>query len=250
MIDPIIFFLYYYFEYIFPVSIMSNKQKIPPFSHYAIPKITGTCSICHDFFHQGKTLHQKANSILSINEKNQFDIFYIEKGEVQIIFENIKGQQRTIISFGEGGIFNIAPAALLQDTSGQYQCKTDSIIHSLPAHIVLAEETIQENPELAISLIKHLSRLTLTYSTLLTDLQIDTFFHRFCRYLLCLQLQHGRKTFPLDVSQDHLATILGVHRATLARAIQKLKKLNVITKFSNKTVEICDLETLRQLAEL
>ncbi len=229
---------------------MNTKHKAPPFAHYAIPKITGTCTICQDFFHQGKTLHLKANSILSINETNQYDIFYIEKGEVQIIFENIKGQQRTIISFGEGSIFNIAPAALLHDTSGHYQCPTDSVIHSLPVDTVLTEKTIQENPELAISLIKHLSRVTLTYSTLLTDLQIDTFFNRFCRYLLSLQVQHNSNTFPLDVSQDHLATILGVHRATLARAIQKLKQLNVITKFSAKQVEICDLEALRQLAEL
>lgn len=229
---------------------MNKKSEAPLFSHYAIPKITGTCSICHDFFHQGKTLYLKANSILSITEQNQHDIFYVEKGEVQIIFETFKGQQRTIISFGEGGIFNIAPAVLMQDASGQYQCKTDTVIHSLPARIILAEETIQENPELAVSLIKHLSRLTLTYSTLLTDLQIDSFFNRFCRYLLSLQLQHESNTFALDVSQDHLATILGVHRATLARAIQKLKKLNVITKFSTKTVEICDLETLKQLAEL
>ena len=229
---------------------MNTKHKAPLFAHYAIPKITGTCTICHDFFHEGKTLYLKANSILSINEKNQYDIFYIEKGEVQIIFENIKGQQRTIISFGEGGIFNIAPAALMQDTSGQYQCITDSIIHSLPVDVVLTEKTIQENPELAISLIKHLSRLTLIYSTLLTDLQIDTFFNRFCRYLLSLQLQHNSNTFPLDISQDHLATIFGVHRATLARALQKLKQLNVIKKFRAKQVEICDLEALHQLAEL
>lgn len=228
---------------------MNNKSEIPLFSHYAIPKITGTCTICHDFFHKGKTLHLKANSILSINEQNQHDIFYVEKGEVQIIFETFKGQQRTIISFGEGGIFNIAPAILLQDASGQYQCKTDTVVHSLPASVVLAEENIQENPELAVALIKHLSRLTLTYSTLLTDLQIDAFFNRFCRYLLSLQLQHNSNTFPLNVSQDHLATILGVHRATLARAIQKLKKLNVINKFSSKTVEICDIEALQQLAE-
>lgn len=228
---------------------MNTKQEIPLFSHYAIPKITGSCVICHDLFHQGKTLHLKAHSILSINEKNQHDIFYVEKGEVQIIFETFKGQQRTVISFGEGGIFNIAPAVLLQDASGQYQCITDTVVHSLPAHIVLAEENIQENPEVAISLIKHLSRLTLIYSTLLTDLQIDTFFNRFCRYLLSLQLQHNSNTFPLNISQDHLATMLGVHRATLARAIQKLKKLGVITKFSNKTVEICNLETLQQLAK-
>lgn len=229
---------------------MNNNQKAPSFSHYAIPKVTGSCTVCHDLFHQGKTLHLKANSILSINEENLHDIFYVEKGEVQIIFETITGQQRTIISFGEGGIFNIAPAVLLQDISGQYQCITDTIIHSMPAHILLAEDTIQENPELAISFIKHLSRLIFIYSTLLTDLQIGSFFNRFCRYLLSLQVQHNSNTFPLDVSQDHLATILGVHRATLARAIQKLKQLSVITKFSAKQVEICDLEALRELAEL
>lgn len=175
---------------------MSIKQKAPLFSHYAIPKITGSCIICHDLFHQGKTLHLKANTILSINEKNLHDIFYVEKGEVQIISETFSGQQRTVISFGEGGIFNIAPAVLLQDASGQYQCITDTIVYSLPAQIVLAEENIQENPEVAISLIKHLSHLILIYHTFLTDLQINTFFNRFCRYLLSLQLLHNAIRFP------------------------------------------------------
>lgn len=50
------------------------------------------------------------------------------------------------------------------------------------------------------------------------------------------------------MTQDKLATILGVHRATLARAIFKLKQLNVINKISFHKVEITDLNLLKELA--
>lgn len=115
--------------------------------------------------------------------------------------------------------------------------------------LILNEKTFQEYPQLAISLIKHLSKLVLIYHTILTDLQIGSFFNRFCRYLLSLSIQHDNsEIFPLGMTQDKLAAVLGVHRATLARAILKLKQMNVIGKISFSKVEILNLDLLKELA--
>lgn len=227
---------------------MKNQQTPPLYSHFAIPKITGSCKDWEKFFHNGTTLKFKKNHLIEISEQNKHHIFYIEKGEIQIIFNTLEGQQRTVITFGTGGIFNIAPAVLLQDVSGEFLCTENCIIHSMPIELILNETAIQKYPSLAISLIKHLSNLVLIYHTILTDLQIGNFFNRFCRYLLSLSIQHDSLTFPLGMTQDKLATILGVHRATLARAIFKLKQLNVINKICFHKVEITDLNLLKELA--
>ncbi len=54
--------------------------------------------------------------------------------------------------------------------------------------------------------------------------------------------------FPLGTTQDELAAILGVHRATLARAIRKSRSLGMIGKFNSRTIEILDLNLLQSLA--
>ena len=87
----------------------------PLFSQFAIPAITGTCTIIKEFFLQGKRLVLPAGSILSLDGKMRNSIFYIEQGEMQVVFNNAEGQQRTVIRFGEGGIFNIAPASFAKD---------------------------------------------------------------------------------------------------------------------------------------
>ncbi len=220
----------------------------PLFSQFAIPAITGTCTIIKEFFLQGKRLVLPAGSILSLDGKMRNSIFYIEQGEMQVVFNNAEGQQRTVIRFGEGGIFNIAPAALEQDASGEFQALRMTILYYMPADEILNEKTIQEYPEVALVLIRHLSRLVLIYHTLLTDLQVSSFFTRFCRYLFSLHLQHGCTAFPLGTTQDELAAILGVHRATLARAIRKSRSLGMIGKFNSRTIEILDLNLLQSLA--
>lgn len=220
----------------------------PKFSYYAIPRITGSCTQWKNIFRQGTSLRLQAGNFLTTDEHNQHNIFYVEKGEIQILFDTLEGQQRAVVTFGAGGIFNIAPAALQHDASGQYYCLKDSLIHCLPIDAVLSEETIQKNPSLAVSLIKHLSKLVLIYHTMLTDLQISSFFKRFCRYLLSLSVQHGSETFPLGMTQDKLAATLGVHRATLARAVQKLKQLGIVGKINSKAVEITDIRLLTELA--
>lgn len=221
----------------------------PAFSNFAIPKITGSCTVLKDFFYQGTRMVLQSGSLLSLTKEMQDAIFYVEQGEVQIIFDSIEGQQRAVVSFGEGGIFNIAPATLHQNASGEYQCLQLTVLYYIPAKKILNEDTMQEYPEVALALVKHLSRLVLIYHTFLTDLQVSSFFVRFCRYLLSLYLHHNTPTFPLGTTQDRLAATLGVHRATLSRAIQRLRQEGVLGKLNSRTVEILNPERLRSLTE-
>jgi DNA-binding transcriptional regulator YhcF (GntR family) len=52
------------------------------------------------------------------------------------------------------------------------------------------------------------------------------------------------------MTQEQLASVFGVHRATLARAIQHLKQEAIIACFTCRRVEIIDMERLRHMAHL
>ena len=65
-----------------------------------------------------------------------------------------------------------------------------------------------------------------------------------------LSLERGSDEFPLGMTQEQLASVFGVHRATLARAIQHLKQEAIIACFTCRRVEIIDMERLRHMAHL
>lgn len=157
------------------MGLYEKSANAPLYSHFAIPRITGSCKNWEKIFHNGTTLKLKKNHLIEISEQNKHHIFYIEKGEIEIIFNTLEGQQRTVITFGAGGIFNIAPAVLLQDVSREFLCTENCIIHSMPIELILNETAKQKYSSLAISLIKYLSNLVLIYHTILTIYRLVIF---------------------------------------------------------------------------
>ena len=63
-----------------------------------------------------------------------------------------------------------------------------------------------------------------------------------------LKVSYFRK--KAGMTQEQLASVFGVHRATLARAIQHLKQEAIIACFTCRRVEIIDMERLRHMAHL
>ena len=85
---------------------------------------------------------------------------------------------------------------------------------------------------------------------MISDMLMDDFVTRFSRFLISLSLERGSDEFPLGMTQEQLASVFGVHRATLARAIQHLKQEAIIACFTCRRVEIIDMERLRHMAHL
>ena len=203
----------------------------------------------------GKTTsaHKIADAIAARGHRSRvisLDDFYIGEGKVHVVFDTIDGRVRSVVSFEAGSIFNLAPAATRREASGQYQCMTDAVIWQIPGKVLHDPSFAAQYPNLMLSVIELLGTLVLTYHTYLTDMLMDDFVIRFSRFLISLSLERGSDNFPLGMTQEQLASVFGVHRATLARAIQYLKQEAIIACFTCRHVEIIDMERLRHMAHL
>lgn len=222
------------------------------FVPFAVPEIRGEADIrsgmWREIMREGTRLCFCAGTVVPVEGEHLFDLFCIESGRVRVAFDTLEGRQRSVIAFEAGGIFNLACAMAQKEASGQYLCVRDSVVWRVPGRILRDARSMTECPELAAYALHALGTLALTYHTFLTDMLLDEFIVRFCRYLTSLALEHGRSEFPLGVTQDRCAAMLGVHRATLGRAIQQLKREHVLDCFTRKSVCILDMEKLRRMA--
>lgn len=230
-------------------SIPVSSSKLPC-SPLAVPKIGNMATAWHEILHLGTKQRHSAGSIVKVEGETCFDLFYIDEGKVHVVFDTIDGRMRSVVSFEPGSIFNLAPAATRCEASGQYQCMTDAVIWQIPGKVLHDPVFAARYPNLMLSVIELLGTLVLTYHTYLTDMLMDDFVTRFSRFLISLSLERGSDEFPLGMTQEQLASVFGVHRATLARAIQHLKQEAIIACFTCRRVEIIDMERLRHMAHL
>ena len=231
-------------------SIPVSSSKLPLFAPFAIPKIGNMATAWHEILHLGTKQRHSAGSIVKVEGETCFDLFYIDEGKVHVVFDTIDGRMRSVVSFEPGSIFNLAPAATRCEASGQYQCMTDAVIWQIPGKVLHDPVFAARYPNLMLSVIELLGTLVLTYHTYLTDMLMDDFVTRFSRFLISLSLERGSDEFPLGMTQEQLASVFGVHRATLARAIQHLKQEAIIACFTCRRVEIIDMERLRHMPHL
>ena len=199
-------------------SIPVSSSKLPLFAPFAVPKIGNMATAWHEILHLGTKQRHSAGSIVKVEGETCFDLFYIDEGKVHVVFDTIDGRMRSVVSFEPGSIFNLAPAATRCEASGQYQCMTDAVIWQIPGKVLHDPVFAARYPNLMLSVIELLGTLVLTYHTYLTDMLMDDFVTRFSRFLISLSLERGSDEFPLGMTQEQLASVFGVHRATLARA--------------------------------
>lgn len=219
---------------------------------FAVPVVQGETDInspvWREIQREGTKLVCRAGTFIDISGKHQLDMYCLEKGSVRIVFDTLEGRHRALMTFEPGGIFNLACALTQKDASGLYQCIRDSVIWRVPGTLLHDERGVTDCPALAAYALRQMGTVALIHSTFLSDMLMDDFVIRFCRYLISLTTRHGGTEFPLGMTQDRCAAMLGVHRATLCRAIQHLKRKGVIECFRRGKVRVLDPDRLRELA--
>lgn len=238
-----------------PSPSASLKKNVSPQADYmpfAVPvvqgKVDASSSVWKEIQREGTRFVCPAGSLIDLSGERLFDMYFLEKGSVRIIFDTLDGRHRALMTFEPGGIFNLACALTHQNASGLYHCVEESTVWRIPGAVLRNEQAVTSSPALAAYALRQMGTVALIHSTFLSDMLMDDFSIRFCRYLVSLSVRHGGTEFPLGLTQERCAAMLGVHRATLSRAIQYLKAQGVLESFRRGKVRILDMERLRRMA--
>ena len=173
--------------------------------------------------------------------------FVVRSGRAKVFQVGVNGREQILHIFAAGAHFAEVPAfdGKCFPASAAALEKTELLF--FPRQFFL--ELLQQNPDLAVNLLKSFARHLRRFSNLVDNLSLKGVPERLAVYLLNLSDRNDSALqVELDLSKGQLAAMLGTVPETLSRALLKLGKEGVILVEGSK-VTLRNLDALRQLAE-
>lgn len=186
-------------------------------------------------------------SIIPHDQSNSF--YYLEEGIVGIFYNSSSGTERLTLLIHPGCIFNEARAASGLEAEGSFVCLKNSIVWRFPKKLLDDQLFICRHPEAIANLISSMGTKILTHYIFLAEMGTGSHEKHLCRFILALWRENGEAgSFPCHMTQQQVASLLGIHRTTLARLVRELKRRGVISSFTAGRIAIEDPDRLAALA--
>lgn len=191
---------------------------------------------------------------LYLYDDPEHSFYFLEKGRVTILHGATNGQVQNMLYMQPGTLLNVAHAlgssmTRFLDSGCQFFCLTDVVLWKFPGSLLHDQDFIRSHPAFIENLMSSIGiKLLLMHNTLSNSGTGNTL-SKLCRFCLNMSQASGnaRELSP-GISQTELANLLGVHRISLLRVIQKLKRDGVLQELTRDRLVIKDLEKLRSLA--
>lgn len=172
--------------------------------------------------------------------------YYIVSGLIRLSYIGLAGEERTILYAGPGVLLNV-PTLLANDSDDTLAtCVETTEIAIFDAALLHDVEFARNNPELMLNLVHTLCSHLVIHSQRLADAALENTISRLCRIIR--ELAPGRTSANPNITQQELALLLGIHRATLTRSLSRLRRMGVIGKFTKKELEVLNPALLEELA--
>lgn len=216
-----------------------------------LPDINGMWA--QTLFLAARQEHSKG-TYLYLYDDPQHSFYYLEQGRITILHGAANGRTQNMLYVQPGTLINVAHAlgsALTSflDSGCQFYCLADVTLWKFPGSLLHDREFIRTHPELIDNLMTSMGLKLLLMHNTLSNSGTGSALTKICRFCLNMAQAHGDalELVP-NISQSELANLLGIHRISLLRAIQKLKAEGVLTELTKDSLIISDLEKLRELS--
>lgn len=189
----------------------------------------------------------KRNMIIFMEDEPGEAFFYIISGKVKIYRTYDDGREHIIHILGPGEVFgeatlfsniNYPASASVYEDAEIIIFKNDKI-----------EDLIRQNSDLALNIIKILSRKLLFAQQKIKDLTFNDVFSRMASQIIKLSASYGIKTdrgilIDISLSRQELAEMTGTTRETVSRVISRFKKEKSLSEEKDRII-ILDEEKLK-----
>lgn len=192
-------------------------------------------------------LRNQVVDVTTLAERAYF--YYIISGWVRLSYVAPGGEERAILYAGPGTLMNV-PSVLAHDVENtQVVCTEDVELALFSASLLADEAFAAAHPDLMLNLIHSLSVHLVIHSQHLADSALAGSLGHVCRIFWEMSEKcGGRVRFRLDMTQQELAALLGIHRTTLTRILCRLKDMGVLARCTRSELHILDRERLAVLA--
>lgn len=192
-------------------------------------------------------LNYKKNAI--IPHTQQQGVYYIKKGQVRLSYISPQGHERITLTYNTHSIFNEARVFAGHDATGCFKCVTDVELYLFQKDLLLRDEFIIKYPKIVKNLLATMGAKILLHYSFFVELGTNSNIITICKFIVNLSIKNNNaNVFPVLMTQQEVCDLFGMHRATLARTIKKLKEEGIISKFTKKEIVIKNRELLIQLA--
>jgi CRP-like cAMP-binding protein len=174
-------------------------------------------------------------------------MYLVRRGLVKLSHVSLTGSEKTHFYLGRNSLFHEAPM--------MYETHDHAFTCIEPTEIVFFEKKlitpdfVRQYPELTLNMLESFSiKASVLYANSRREHSFSVFV-RVCRVLYSMQLyQQDRGVVVPRLTQQELATFLGIHRSSLHKALSRLCGEGVIGTYRKKELPIYDAGTLLKYA--
>lgn len=178
------------------------------------------------------------------------DFFFLYSGRLLVTHGDAEGRERIMFYLGAGMLFNEASAAAnLDPPDSPFICEEECVYYRFPHSLLHDQAFVAENPDLIINVMTGLGIKLLIHHTSLGNYAGLPALARISRFFISLVKKHGSSRFDPEMTQEAMAALLGMNRATLVRSLHELRKRGAIKRCTKHMLEIGDMNILREFAE-
>ena len=201
--------------------------------------------------HLGVPVTFAAKQIITAGGSGGSDSFYyIRKGRVRLSYIAPSGSEKVLFYLGKGTLFAEIPV-MIMSADCIFTCMDEVAAVLLKKSAVTSKKFLEEYPELMLNWVESTSVKSGNFFNQLCNAGLFDSFQSVCRLLYSMAIHSANEQIVVpQLSQQELASLLGIHRGSLHKALTRLKTEKVIGDYSKHELKILDLQLLKHYAEI
>jgi len=219
---------------------------------FELPIFENLCPEWVKFTHLGiKRAFPKGTRVFDM-ETPLAGVYLVIEGAVEVVLHNLRGPEKVLYYVGPGCIFGEVSCFVSgENDEAHVRARSDCVCYFFSRELIEGRIASQ-HPFLLVELIRASAYKIRMYGILLRDSLDSDNFLRVCKMLVYLARFKGPD--PVDgqalvsihpeMTQTDMARLMGIHRVTVTKAVNRLKKQGIIGHFSRKRLEILDFPAL------
>ena len=212
-----------------------------PFSTFDFAETQPDVSLWLNYKHLAKERRMVKGEKLIEAGSYPDELFFIKSGKVRMEYCHIDGTEKIVWYFGKDLIVGETPFFQRSICRTSLVCTQSTTVLAFPRKAV-NEVILPDNPRIVQGLLYGLTSKVRFLVEQIFALSFDSVTIRYCKFLrlFSARLATGELVARPTLRQHEIASLLGVHRTTLYKAIKDLERRGVLAEGPGNTKFITD----------